>query len=110
MNYTVDEKKVIYADLDPTEGVVLNLDTKNYYRLNETGQVIWQAVAARKTPEEIADLLVEDFDVDRETAMADVKKMFERFEDEQLISVAGEKRPPIDVERARAAKRGRTAG
>ena len=46
MKYTIDERKVVYADLDPKEGVVLNLVTKNYYRLNETSQVIWQGGGA----------------------------------------------------------------
>ena len=34
MSYAIDDDKVIYANLDPKECVVLHLDTKNYYRLN----------------------------------------------------------------------------
>lgn len=83
--YTVDERKVIYADLDPKEGVVLNLDTKNYYCLNETGQLVWQGIAAGKSPETIAKKLSEVYDVPWKAALADVKEILSQMEREHLV-------------------------
>ena len=72
MTVPIDPKKIIYADLDPKEGVVLNLETKNYYRLNETAQSIWKGLSAGKNAETLAEDLTEEFDVSSETARADV--------------------------------------
>lgn len=90
MTLKIDEKKVLYADLDPTEGIVLNTDTKNYYRLNRTGQVIWQQVAAGKSADEIADRLVTDFEVNRVEALADVKELLAQMKREQLVESPAE--------------------
>jgi hypothetical protein len=80
----IDEKKIIYADLDPKEGVVLNLDTKNYYRLNETAQVIWKALAAGKNETQIADELCDQFEVTRDEALRDVADLLTHLKREQL--------------------------
>ena len=83
--YTIDEKKIIYADLDPKEGVVLNLDTKNYYRLNETAQRIWQGLSARKTLEAIAEELSRDYEVTKEEALRDVHDLLAELKRESLL-------------------------
>ena len=85
MSYTIDEKKIIYADLDPKEGVVLNLDTKNYYRLNETGQLIWQRLSAGKSTEEIASEFTDSYDVTSDQAKADVEEMVTQLKREHLL-------------------------
>ena len=85
MTYTIDEKKVIYADLDPKEGIVLNLDSKFYYRLNETGQLIWQGLAGGQTETNIAERLADNFDVSFDEALPDVKTLVEKLKTEQLI-------------------------
>lgn len=85
MSHTVDETKIIYADLDPKEGVVLNLDTKNYYRLNETGQLIWQGLAAGKSAETITSELVERYEVATDIARTDVDEILLQMTRERLI-------------------------
>jgi hypothetical protein len=87
MSLTIDEKKVIYADLDPSEGVVLNLETKNYYRLNETGQVIWRGLASGKPVDAIALELSQTFRVTPESAQADVDELLLLLEREKLIAI-----------------------
>jgi hypothetical protein len=105
MTDTIDEKKVIYADLDPSEGVVLNLDTKNYYRLNSTGQVIWQGIAAGRSEDEIVERLMEEFDVGAETARSDVRELLEALRTERLVTTSAAKLPSFSVEAAQASKR-----
>lgn len=86
MSYAINEKKIIYADLDPREGVVLNLDTKNYYRLNETGQLIWQRLSAGQSEDEIAGELTKRYDVTEEEAKADIDGIVSQLKREHLIS------------------------
>jgi hypothetical protein len=107
MKYTVNEKKVIYADLDPKEGVVLNLDTKNYYRLNETGQIIWQGLSAGHSSGEIASSLTEVYDISADEVRADVASLMDQFRIERLVEVRETDRPTFDVEKARLSKRGK---
>jgi hypothetical protein len=98
-------KKIIYADLDPTEGVVLNLETKNYYRLNETGQVVWQALAAGRNPEEIARSISEAYETTYETALCDVREVVSKMKEESLIDPPPT--PSFSVEKAHASKAGK---
>jgi hypothetical protein len=107
MKYTVNEKKVIYADLDPKEGVVLNLDTKNYYRLNETGQIIWQGLSAGHSSEEITASLTEAYDISAGEARADVASLMDQFRIERLVEVQETNPPAYDVEKARLSKKGK---
>ncbi|HLG20418.1 MAG TPA: PqqD family protein [Bdellovibrionota bacterium] len=105
MSYAIDEKKVIYADLDPTEGIVLNLETKNYYRLNETGQIIWQQLSAGKNPDEVAADLCKRYNTSLERALADTNELVEQMKRERLIQ--SQSAPPADysVEQARKSKK-----
>lgn len=107
MTYSIDETNVIYADLDPKEGVVLNLKTKNYYRLNETGQFIWQSLAIEKSPDEIAMKLAEAYDVSTEIAKQDVEEMILKLREERLLEEPPSSLPSFDVEAARKSKKGR---
>jgi hypothetical protein len=83
--FTIDPKKVIYADLDPKEGVVLNLETKNYYRLNETGQIVWRGLSSGKSVRAVSAEISETYDVPSETALADVEEIVSHLKRERLI-------------------------
>ena len=86
MSYVIDETKILYADLDVTEGVLLNLETKDYFRLNETGQKIWQGLAARKSIEEIAKDFVETYDVALDEAQNDIQKAVNQLVRHNLLT------------------------
>ncbi len=107
MSYTVEEKKIIYADLTPQEGVILNLNTKYYYRLNETGQLVWQGITQGKSEEEIAQEFSQVYDVGPESAIADVKELVKQFEKEDLLQAANKEAPIFSVEKAHASKAGK---
>ncbi len=79
--------KVIYADLDPREGVVLNLETKNYYKLNETAQIVWKRVADGLPAETIAKEIAEQYDVTEEEALRDVADLIAQLKREDLVTV-----------------------
>lgn len=107
MKYSMDEKKIVYADLDPKEGVLLNLNTKNYYRLNETGQKVWQALAQGKNEEEIAKDLSQQFEVEPEVALSDVKTMITKLKNEKLVESSSSNTAAFSVQNAHASKSGK---
>jgi hypothetical protein len=50
------------------EAVLLHLQSQRYYTVNETGLAIWSLLADPHSLDEIADALVQDFEVTREDA------------------------------------------
>ena len=56
------------------EAVLLDLDTKRYYRLNATGARIWKALEQGLEPQQIVDALVAEFEVDEATARSEVDR------------------------------------
>ena len=75
---------VVCTELDDG-AVLLNLDTKYYFNLNETGLRIWQIMEEVRTPVEIAGKLAREYDVDVERAEASVVRLLGELEKEELI-------------------------
>jgi hypothetical protein len=67
--------------------VLLDLDTKYYYNLNETGLRIWQILEKPSTPGQIAEKLVSEYEVDLDRASASVSRILKELTDERLILV-----------------------
>ncbi len=75
---------VVCTELDDGEDL-LNLDTKYYYNLNETGLRIWRIIEEFQNPVEIAKKLVNEYEIDAERAKASVVRLVEQLEKEELI-------------------------
>ncbi len=69
--------------------VLLNLDTKYYFNLNETGLRIWQILEESQNPLEIAERLANEYEVEMERAKASVVKLMEDLEKDGLIMSKG---------------------
>lgn len=54
------------------EVVILDRKADRVHRLNETASFIWERCDGESTPQDIADRLVEAFEVDADTASASV--------------------------------------
>lgn len=67
------------------EAVLLNLATKEYHRLNETGALIWQRLERGATAAEVVTELCETFHVDATEADRRVGIFFEELAGRKLI-------------------------
>lgn len=65
--------------------VLLNLRTKRYYSLNETGTRIWQLLLEGRTEEEIVERLAAEYDVERDTARDEMRVVVASLRDCALI-------------------------
>ena len=54
------------------EMVLLNLDSGEYFGLNETGTRVWEMLADGRSREEVVDCLTEEFEVASEVATSHV--------------------------------------
>ncbi len=87
--------EVVYTDLE--EGaVLLHLETRFYYSLNEVGQSIWRLLDSAESLEDMLRRLEEEYEVDVQRVEESVSKFLQELEREQLTlqhREAGGKRP-----------------
>jgi hypothetical protein len=78
------------AELDwrEVEGEVVALDvrTSQYLAVNDTGRLLWSALAEGATRDELVERLVEAHEIDRGRAAADVDAFVAELEARDLIS------------------------
>jgi hypothetical protein len=65
--------------------VLLNLQTKRYFSLNETGTRIWEMVQQTAEEDSIITTLLNEYDVDEPTARSEVRRILDELLEAQLI-------------------------
>lgn len=68
------------------EAVLLDLRTKQYFRLNATAARIWKGLEQSLEPPQIADALVDEFTVDAATARTEVERTLEGLRTRGLVT------------------------
>ena len=78
---------VIFTDLDDGSAVLLNLETKYYFSLNETGCFLWKLIERPQGASEsdLVSELVEVFDVQAERARVDITEFVGELAGQGLI-------------------------
>ena len=61
------------------------LDLNGLFVMTETGAFIWSILPQAETEDEIVDKMLEEYDVDRETAQEDVKEFLGRLREYRII-------------------------
>jgi methyltransferase-like protein len=54
-------------------------DMNSVYTLNETGAFIWEKIDGKRSVEDIIDALADEYDIDQQTAEADVFSFIENM-------------------------------
>lgn len=83
MRYKAIEEALVATLADGT--VLLNLQTKRYFSLNETGTRIWEMVQQTADEEAIAATLLNEYEVEQPMARAEVRRILDELIDAQLI-------------------------
>ena len=65
--------------------VLLNLYTKRYFSLNDTGSRIWSLLEQQASEEDIIETLVREYDVEKPEAARAVKQLLDDLVAERLI-------------------------
>ena len=61
------------------------LDLNGLFVMTETGAFIWSVLPQAETDEDVVDKMLEEYDVDRETAEKDVKDFLDRLRSYGII-------------------------
>lgn len=85
----VASERALLTELGDGTGVLLDLDSKFYFTLNETAIFVWKQLGDRGglTRAELAERLSRHFDVDRARAASDLEPVLELLASERLVAV-----------------------
>mgnify|MGYP003289518563 CR=1 FL=1 len=79
-------KHVIVTDFDGGEGILVDLNTKRYYQLNETAMIVWRGLEQGKNINEIVNDVTSSYEVDLEHARTSVQRLLDNFQTYKLVS------------------------
>ena len=60
-------------------------DMNSVYTLNETGAFLWEMIDGRKTISDLIESLISEYEIDKETAVADVMSFIEEMKKYLII-------------------------
>jgi len=81
-------KHVVVTDFDGGEGVLVDLNTKRYYQLNETAMVVWKGLEEGKTMNEIVADITSSYEVAPDQATLSVQRIVDNFQSYKLVGAA----------------------
>jgi hypothetical protein len=77
---------IVFTEFDDSEGILVDLNTKKYYQLNETATLIWKGIANKAPIVEIANSLTSSYEVTPEDAQRNVQSIVQQLQEYKLIS------------------------
>jgi hypothetical protein len=84
-NLTVG-KHVIVTDFDGGEGILVDLNTKRYFQLNETAMIVWKGLEQGKSIGEIVADFTSSYVVEADHARVSVGRLVDSFQTYKLVS------------------------
>ena len=79
-------KDVVYTDFQGSGGILVDLKTKQYYQLNETGSLIWRGLENGNSVDDIALEMSTIYEVTPEHAKKSVETLLSNLEVRRLVS------------------------
>ncbi len=76
---------VVFTPLDGLEGILVDLNTRKYYQLNETASLIWRGLERRLQVSHIATEMTERYEVSLEQATSSIEAALRHFEEAKVV-------------------------
>lgn len=76
---------IVFTALDGGEGVLVDLNSKRYYVLNETAMLVWQSLEKQKPFPTLVEELTTVYEVTTEHASNSIRQLLEQFNSHQLL-------------------------
>jgi hypothetical protein len=87
MTYLAPRPNVVFHDLDD-EMVLANLDSGDYFALNEVGASIWRALSLHPSLDAAVQALLEEYEVPEAELRADIGALVQRLGELGLAVIA----------------------
>ncbi|HEX8458035.1 MAG TPA: PqqD family protein [Pyrinomonadaceae bacterium] len=81
---------IVFTEFDDNEGVLVDLNSKRYYTLNETAMIIWRGLEQKRTRAEIIRDITDAYDVTPEHAAESFDKLVASLRARQLLASEGQ--------------------
>ena len=79
-------KNIVVTDFDGGEGILVDLNTKRYYQLNETAMLVWRGLEQGKSIGEIAADFTSAYEVEPERATTSVQRLVDSLQTYKLVN------------------------
>ena len=79
-------KHVVVTDFDGGEGILVDLNTKRYFQLNETAMIVWKGLEQGKSIDEIVTDFTSSYEVEPDRATLSVERLLDSFQTYKLVS------------------------
>ena len=87
LNQKVTFSETVFAQEVDGEMVLLDMESENYFGLDEVGTAIWQAMQEKETLKEVFDVLLEQYEVEAEMLENDLSDFVGKLQESGLIEV-----------------------
>lgn len=82
---TLPHDHIVSTEFDGGEGVLVDLNSKRYYQLNETAMFVWRCLEKGRALPEIIREVTDTYDVSQEHAAASVEKLLQDLRAHKLL-------------------------
>ncbi|HLN99599.1 MAG TPA: PqqD family protein [Pyrinomonadaceae bacterium] len=89
----ITAEHVVCTEFDQ-EALLVDLNSKRYYQLNETALLIWKSLEKRRTLDEIVSEVIAGYVVSAEQARVSVERMIRDLRSYRLIESVGTPQGP----------------
>jgi hypothetical protein len=79
------QEHVVFTEFDAGEGILVDLNTKKYFQLNETAIIVWRGLEQSRSLDEIVGHITDAYDVTPEHAAESVRKLLENLRAFKLV-------------------------
>ena len=81
----VPQEHVVFTEFDEGEGVLVDLNTKKYFQLNETAVLVWRGLEEGLSTEAIVGRITARYEVEEARASESVRRTLENFRSLKLV-------------------------
>lgn len=87
LNQKITFADTVFAQEVDGEMVLLDMESENYFGLDEVGTAIWQAMQEKETLQEVLEALLEQYEVEAEVLERDLSDFVEKLLECGLVEV-----------------------
>lgn len=77
---------VVATEFDEGEGVLVDLNTKSYYQLNETAMIVWRGLEKGMSIADLINEMTAHYEVTADQARASIERCLEELMARNLIA------------------------
>ena len=82
----ISRNKDCLSTCNDKETIILNLQTGNYLKLNDSGRIIWNLLENELAYEDLLDKICSDYDACKDQIETDLKKFFNECKNKKILN------------------------